>query len=321
MCRGRAREYIIEAVRREGLSAKIADALNLAASRGDVDYVDVTGKLWKDIDTPEDLVKARKLYWEILRRELIKPGDGLVSRYINRPISTRISLMIYKKNIQVNPAAVTLLSAILCFISAYLISQGVLVWGGLLAQLASILDGVDGEFAKLFERDSAWGGFIDSLVDRLSDVSLIAGLTLSSQGLEYFTLLAVLASANTVLVSYVTSGLTKMEVDVSELRKIPATRDARIFAIMIACLFSAPHLALWYISAVPLIYVAASIHLALGLRKPRVKRDFEMRKPIPELIESSEDVGSSVREVISNSLKMGVALLVVRLLSPELSQI
>lgn len=320
MCRGRAKEYIAEVVRREGPSATIADAINLAASKSDVDYIDITGKLWKDVDTPEDLMKARELYWDILRRELIKPEDGLISRYLNRPISTRISLMLYRRRIQVNPAAVTVLSAITCLISAYLISQGVFLWGGILAQLASVLDGIDGELARLFRRTSAWGGFFDSVVDRLSDVILITGLAVSLSGLENLILLAVLASANTVLVSYITSGLIKIGVDVSKLRMIPATRDARIFAIFIACLLSSPHLALWYISTLPLLYLVASICLAYRVRERGIRRNFERRKPLPELPESGE-VSSSIREIISNSLKMGIALLIIRLLSPVFSDL
>lgn len=323
MCRERARDYIREAVREKGPRAEICDALNLAASSGDIDYVDVTGKIWKDVDTPEDLEKARELYWEILRRELIKPEDGLIARYFNRPLSTRVSLMLYRRRAEVNPNLVSLLSSTLCFLAALLIARGYSPLGGVVAQAASVLDGVDGELARLFKRASKLGGILDSLMDRLSDVALVAGITLSLGSLEgASTLLPVLASANSVLVSYVTSGLVRAGVNVSALRLIPATRDARIFAVFLACAFSQPQLALLYIAVTPLLYLAGSVYLAFrDLRGPESVRKPERRRPLPEPSLSKGEASFLIREVVSNSLRMGVALLVIRIFSPLISDV
>lgn len=322
MCRGRAKDYIRATVREKGPQARISDALNMAASSGDVDYVDVTGKVWKDVDTPEDLERARKLYWEILRRELVKPEDGLVSRYLNRPISTRISLMLYRRRIWVNPTIISSLSSILCLIAAFLLAEGSLLLGGLLAQVASLLDGVDGEVARLFKRSSKLGGFLDSLMDRVSDVALVAGLTLSLDLGRSALLLPILASANSVLVSYVTSGLAGAGVRIRVLRSIPATRDVRVFIIFLACSLSQPWLALWYLSTVPLIYLAASVYLAYrDLREPRSLRMPERRKPLPELSMERGELSVILREILSNLFRMIVALLLVRILSPVISDV
>lgn len=323
MCRGRSRDYIRDALIEKGPKAKISDALNIAASSNDIDYVDVTGKLWKDIDTPEDLERARKLYWEILRRELIKPEDGLIARYLNRPISTRISLMLYRRRVEVNPNLVSLLSLILCFISAFTLIKGYLLLGGVLAQVASVLDGVDGEIARLFRRSSKLGSFLDSLMDRMSDVALISGLTLSLGSLEGANiLLPILASANSILVSYATSGLARMGVNVSGLRLIPATRDARIFIVFLACALSQPQLALWYISIIPLLYIAGSLYLAFrDLREPREVRRVKRRGSFPELPSSRGEASFLIREILSNSFKMGVSLLLIRIFSPLISDI
>lgn len=323
MCRGRARDYIRDALMEKGPKAKISDALNVAASSNDIDYVDVTGKLWKDVDTPEDLERARKLYWEILRRELVKPEDGLIARYLNRPISTRISLTLYRRGVEVNPNIVSLFSLILCFISAFTLTRGYLLVGGILAQVASVLDGVDGEIARLFRRSSKLGSFLDSLMDRISDVVLISGIALSLWSLEgAAVLLPILASANSILVSYATSSLARMGVDVSVLRLIPATRDARIFVIFLACALSQPQLSLWYISTVPLLYVAGSLYLAFrDLREPKEVRRVRRGKPLPELPSSRGEAGFLIREILSNSFKMGVCLLLVRMFSPLISDI
>jgi len=322
LCREKARKYIEEAIRNKGPKAKISDALNLAALDGEVDYVDVTGRLWKDIDTPDDLVKARRMYWEILRRELIKPDDGIVSRYLNRPISTRISLAIYKRRIRVNPMLISLISFILCIISAILLSNGMLIFGGLLAQLASILDGVDGELARLFRRASGWGGFIDSILDRISDVALISGLSLSLGLMDSsIFLLAIMASANSILVSYAAHGLKSLNADVRKLRMIPVARDVRIFAIFLSCAFSVPIAALLYISMLPIPYLLASIYIAYKSGRRAEGKILEKRKPLPEVSEESSEAAILIKEILLNSFKMGFALLLVRLISPSISDI
>jgi phosphatidylglycerophosphate synthase len=52
-------------------------------------------------------------------------------------------------------------------------------WGftaGLLAAASQILDGVDGQFARLTNRQSNAGAFLDSVLDRYSDGVLVIGL-------------------------------------------------------------------------------------------------------------------------------------------------
>ncbi|QOJ78878.1 NTP transferase domain-containing protein [Infirmifilum lucidum] len=79
--------YVEEAIRDKGVNAAIGDALDLAARDGEVDYVDVTGLVWKDIDTPEDLVEARSILPKILRRDAGRTKD-IFSRLLIRPLSS-----------------------------------------------------------------------------------------------------------------------------------------------------------------------------------------------------------------------------------------
>ncbi|MEM0226025.1 MAG: NTP transferase domain-containing protein [Thermofilaceae archaeon] len=90
--RERAVGYIEEAVARRGPQAAIGDALNLAAEAGDVDFVDVTGLLWKDVDTPEDLLEARRLYPRIILRERDKALPEPVTKLLVRPVSRILAL-------------------------------------------------------------------------------------------------------------------------------------------------------------------------------------------------------------------------------------
>ena len=54
--------------------------------------------------------------------------------------------------------------------------QGLLA--GLLIQANTVLDGVDGETARLHFRSSPRGGVLDAVVDRIVDGSLVAGVGL-----------------------------------------------------------------------------------------------------------------------------------------------
>ena len=106
------------------------------------------GLWWQDVDTPADLRRAAAR----LRQSLTKEADGPVSRYLNRPVSTRLSMAL--AHLPIHPHVVSLAAFLLGVVAAWLLSSGRGIAGGLLAQLASIVDGVDGEIARLQVRGS-----------------------------------------------------------------------------------------------------------------------------------------------------------------------
>jgi choline kinase/phosphatidylglycerophosphate synthase len=322
LCRENSKAYIERAIENSGFKATIADALNLAAADGKVDYVDVTGKLWKDVDTPEDLVEARKVYWQILRKELTKPEDGLVSRCLNRPISTRISIMAYRRSFKIEPLTVTLVSFILGLSASLLLAMRVFILGGLLVQLASVIDGVDGELARLYRKATPWGGYLDSVLDRISDVAIVAGLTLSLPITDGFTILfAILAAANVIFVSYVTHNLSSLGVSTEKLRKVPATRDVRLFIVFITSLLSLPIIGLYYLAVAPIFYLSYSLALAYKMRRGEIKLERVRREPKPEILIERKEMSNTIKSLISNSIKLGLALLIVSMIAPVISGI
>jgi 1L-myo-inositol 1-phosphate cytidylyltransferase / CDP-L-myo-inositol myo-inositolphosphotransferase len=130
------------------------------------------GGWWQDIDTPEDLRVAKHR----LRQSLAKPTDGPVSRYVNRPISTRITMALSPARIP--PAAFSVFTALVGLWAAWSLSASRAVVGGIAVQAASILDGVDGETARLQWRASARGALLDDLLDRMVDAVIVAGVAL-----------------------------------------------------------------------------------------------------------------------------------------------
>jgi len=187
---------------------------------------------------------------------LVKPGDGPISRHINRRISIRISLFLIRRGSPVSPLAMSLLSFSTALVGSLFFVLGWPLIGGLLAQLASVLDGCDGEIARLTGRASGRGGLLDAFLDRLADV----GLTLSLGLLAYWAgppallaaclplrlplelqmppwptlalLLTALALSGSLMVSYcaaITQALAPVQ-----LRRLIGSRDIRLFLIMLA---------------------------------------------------------------------------------------
>jgi len=322
-CNKSARKYIRKALKQKGPNAKIKDALNLAAADGQVGFVDVTGFLWKDVDTLQDLEKARDLYWRILKEELVRPTDGVISRYLNRPISSTFSLMLYRKRIFISPNIISALSFFIALAGSIFLAIRWFLIGGILVQASSIIDGIDGELARLFKRTSKFGGLLDSLLDRLADLSIILGLALALWPLNVFTaLIVILASANTILVSYVTHLLKSARIDPDAIRSIPVTRDVRLFVIFLMAILGFPELALYYIAFAPFAYYVAGVYIArkaaMDDLQPSVKA---MGAPWPEIPLEKNIVKQTLSELMGKLLRLIIALLILRLVEPILSDV
>ena len=151
----------------------LSGGIRILANTGTARALDVSGNFWMDLDDENAFRKAQK---SILGK-LTKFSDGPVSRYLNRPVSTRITRFLVKTN--VTPNQVSFFSFLLCVISSVLFLKGgyaTLLAGAVLAQIASIIDGCDGEIARLKYQSSAFGGWFDAVLDRYADAFLLFGL-------------------------------------------------------------------------------------------------------------------------------------------------
>jgi CDP-diacylglycerol--glycerol-3-phosphate 3-phosphatidyltransferase len=105
---------------------------------------------------------------------------------------------------RVRPNHLTVLGLGVSIAAAYVFSVGRLRWGAALLALAGLFDFFDGAVARLAGSDSDYGAFLDSVVDRYSDLAVLLGI------LVYYehttdTLGAILTMATlagTVMVSY-----------------------------------------------------------------------------------------------------------------------
>ena len=142
------------------------------------------------------------------------------------------------------PNQVSLASFAIALGSLGLFLSGHNIWAGVAAQASSIVDGADGDLARLKNMSTPFGGFFDAVLDRYADVAILAGLAYwSIQSEEWVspTLVAavgLLAIVGALLVSY-TRARVEASMGISSGISFPglagalATRDARLLAVMI----------------------------------------------------------------------------------------
>jgi CDP-L-myo-inositol myo-inositolphosphotransferase len=130
------------------------------------------GTRWRDVDTPADLAEARR----DLRRSLSKASDAPIFRHLYRPLSTRLTMALAP--LRIPPDVFTAMACLLGLAAACGLAWGRGLLAAALIQANTILDGVDGETARLQFRSSPRGAVLDAVVDRIVDGSLVAGVGL-----------------------------------------------------------------------------------------------------------------------------------------------
>lgn len=120
----------------------------------------------------------RRASTAIALRATQKPTDGWVSRTFNRPVSRACSRVALAVGMGPSTASfITLLIGLGCAWIAAQPGYLPLVLTGVLFQLASILDGVDGEIARATLTESESGARVDTIVDQVTYVACFAGAT------------------------------------------------------------------------------------------------------------------------------------------------
>jgi len=132
--------------------------------------------------TPDDIKKAED--W--LLRGLIKDTESFMSRHVERPISLAITRRLVLTSI--TPNTMTAVSVGIGLLGApFFLSPnaGFQLTGSLLFLSHSILDGCDGELARLKFMESRWGGLLDFWGDNVVHVAIFfcmaAGWGLATQ--------------------------------------------------------------------------------------------------------------------------------------------
>ena len=172
---------------------RLASQHDLASAARDFQVACLSGRTCQPLAAGARLTAGEAQ--ELLRaksRELLnataKPGDGIVTRYFNRPISQRITRLVLRLFGAVHPNAATAGTAGIgaaMFVCLLQFSGHLgLLLGAVMFQAASVFDGVDGEIARATFRATPLGASVDSLVDAAVNILFFVGViaNLYSQG-------------------------------------------------------------------------------------------------------------------------------------------
>jgi len=164
--------------------------------------------------------------------------DGIVSQHINRKFSRPLARFL-ASHTRASPNQVTVLSFAVAVLSGLAFFSFQPILGGILAQLSSILDGVDGDLAFLTNKISTFGGFLDSVLDRYGDFLILGGMLYYTFTAKEFCTLNVLVGIAAIIGSLMVSySRTRAESDLDLTFKegfagYAANRDVRLFIIML----------------------------------------------------------------------------------------
>jgi phosphatidylglycerophosphate synthase len=250
----------------------IENALSLLARREPVATWAVHG-LWQATRSDpgardDDLLLSRR---KILAGA-VGVEDGVVARYLNRPLSRRITERLLTRDVK--PWQISVASFFMTLGAGFSFAIGHATTGGLVAQMASVLDGVDGELARIRYQDSAFGGVYDALLDRIGDAALIGGMTLyawvmgSGHSAVALGFAAVAGSSLSMLVKekYGTQFRRPYAAErEGPWRWLLLGRDGRLFLTLVAGVTG-------YVEAV-LAYLAVGTHLHAGARIIRIRSE------------------------------------------------
>ena len=226
----------LEQSREQDADMTLSGAIRVLAKDGRVKATPLNG-FWIDVDDPAALKRAEKA---LSARLGDKPTDGPISRYLNRPLSVMLSRQLAKRDI--TPNRISLFSFLISLLAAGLFVSGdyiPLVIGGVLAQFASIVDGCDGEVARLKYQSSDFGGWFDAVLDRYADAFLLFGLTwhlLAEEPNGWVLFIGFMAIIGSFMVSYTADkydNLMRKRIKAGSGARLRMGRDVRVFLIFL----------------------------------------------------------------------------------------
>ena len=177
------------------------------SSNCSVECEPVQEDMWQRISNEQDRLSAEQK----LDQWLVKPTDGIFAR-LNRRISIPISRQIIR--FPITPNMVSLFTLGVSFSSGVFYACGGywnMLLGASLSSFASILDGSDGEVARLKLQESAFGCWLETVCDYLYYLFIFGGMTiglLRSSGMRVYLVWGGLLFFGAVL-SFLVTGLQR----------------------------------------------------------------------------------------------------------------
>jgi CDP-diacylglycerol--glycerol-3-phosphate 3-phosphatidyltransferase len=168
----------------------------------------------------------------------------------------------------IHPNVLTFIGVLINVLAAWALGENRFVLAGAIMIAANIFDFIDGKVAHIANKQSQFGAFWDSTLDRFSDIALFLGLIYlySHQGRTDYVMVTALAMMFSIMTSYARaraeSLIQKCKVGFME-------RPERIVLFMIGAFTNRMAAVMWVILVLSVVTVANRIHytyLALNAR-------------------------------------------------------
>lgn len=203
---------------------------------------------------------------------MTKPTDRFVLKWIKQNLSARVTRRIVRFE-WIRPWMITVCSMGTGVLAGVVFALG---WGfvaGLIAAVSQVLDGVDGQLARIKGEACDAGAFLDSVLDRYSDGALVMGLIIYLMGADIKTshaLILVIGAAALIgsgLVSYSTARAANLGIDLGN--PTLASKGTRTTVTAVSALLSPLS---GYIPFVGLCYLAVHTNVVACLRIVKAHR-------------------------------------------------
>ncbi len=147
----------------------------------------------------------------------------------------------------IHPNVFTCLGLAINAAAAWMFAQGEFFKAGIVVLLAAVFDLVDGPIARHSGKVTRFGGFLDSVIDRYSDLVLLMGLLVYYATVSQFGYIVLTAAAMTgcVMVSYTRA---RAENEIPKCKVGFLERPERIVLIIIGALTNRMAPVLWVIA-------------------------------------------------------------------------
>jgi CDP-diacylglycerol--glycerol-3-phosphate 3-phosphatidyltransferase len=161
--------------------------------------------------------------------------------------------------LRIHPNVLTFIGVLINVAAASALALGRFVTAGAIMLVANIFDFIDGKVARERQMESDFGGFWDSVMDRISDLALFFGLVYfySTLSRTDYVLVTTLAMTFTVLTSYVRA---RAESVVEKCKVGFMERPERIVLFMIGAFTNRMAAVLWVILVLSILTVADRIY-------------------------------------------------------------
>lgn len=169
---------------------------------------------------------------------------GTIGAVCTRILNGLVRALVFTR---IHPNVFTCVGLAINAVGAWMLSRGEFFEAGLVVLLAAVFDLVDGPIARSSGRVTRFGGFLDSVIDRYSDLILLVGMLVYYASVNRFgyIVLTAVAMTGSVMVSYVRA---RSENEIPKCKVGFLERPERIVLLIIGTLFNRMTAVLWVIA-------------------------------------------------------------------------